>query len=324
MTKKIVIISARGEQSFTANQLKKLTLIPNTTFIASTQPLSETELISHTHDAEIVALTRRSAKHLPAKILKQMKQLKGLVVYSTGYEWIDHYYTDQHGIKISYLKNYSTHSVAEHTMGLMLTMSRRIHVSYDKARNIIPEYVSARGRELRNKKLGIIGFGRIGQRVAHLASGFGMKIYYYDRVPKQAVTATYLPLDILLSTCDMISLHASRKYGEEPILDANHIANIKKGACIINSSRPELIQTDALISAIRDRQIIGYAVDELLDRTLLKSLSDYGRVLETGHSAWYSTEALDLGLEEWTNNIYAMAMNQPENILRLENQNATA
>ncbi|MXQ53571.1 2-hydroxyacid dehydrogenase [Shimazuella alba] len=317
MYKKTIVISAKGEDSFTSAQLNKLKTIPNISFIAQMDPLTEKELVSFTHDAEIVAITRRSAKHLPANVLKQMHKLKGLVVYSTGCEWIDHYYTKQHDIPVSYLKHYSTNSVAEHTMGLMLTMSRRIHISYDKVRKIIPVHISNRGWELNNKKLGIIGYGRIGQRVAKLAEAFGMKVFYYDESRKNAGGAAYLPLNTLLSTCDLISLHASRQYQEPPILDKKRIAIIKKGACIINSSRPELIHTPSLISAINEGQIMGYAVDEILDQSDLASLSDYGRVLETAHSAWYSNEAIELGTEEWTNNIYAMAIGQPENILKI-------
>lgn len=323
MSKKIIVISARGENSFTTDQRNKLKSIPNLTFIARMNPLSEDELLSLTHDKEIVAITRRSAKHLPSGILKQMRNLKGLAVYSTGCEWIDHYYTEQHGITISYLKHYSTNSVAEHTIGLLLTMSRRIHVSYDKVRTLIPENISTRGWELRNKKLGIIGYGRIGQKVAKLAAVFGMKVYYYDEMQKHADGAAYLPLDALLSSCDVISLHASRKYQEPSILDESNIPKIKKGACIINSGRPELIHTPTLISAINAGQISGYAVDEVLDRSHLHSLSDYGRVLETGHTAWYSNEAMELGIEEWTNNIYRMAMGQPVNILKMEEFYAT-
>lgn len=318
MSKKIIVISARGENSFTTEQRKKLKSIPNLTFAARMDPLSEDELISLTHDKEIVAITRRSAKHLPARILEQMRNLKGLAVYSTGCEWIDHYYTEQHGIPISYLKHYSTNSVAEHTIGLLLTMSRRIHVSYDKVRNIIPDHISTRGWELSNKKLGIIGYGRIGQKVAKLAAAFGMKVYYYDEMQKHADGAVYLPLNTLLSSCDVISLHASRKYQEPPILDETNIPMIKKGACIINSGRPELLHTPTLISAINAEQISGYAVDEVLDRSDLPSLSDYGRVLETGHTAWYSNEAMELGIEEWTNNIYKMAIGQPINVLKME------
>jgi phosphoglycerate dehydrogenase-like enzyme len=323
MSKKIIVISAKGEKSFTTDQLEKLKSIPNLTFIARINPLSEQELISLTHDKDIVAITRRSAKHLPARILKQMRNLKGLVVYSTGCEWIDHYYTEQCGIPISYLKDYSTNSVAEHTLGLLLTMSRRIHVSYDKVRNIIPDHISTRGWELSNKKLGIIGYGRIGQKVARLATAFGMKVYYYDETQKQSEGATYLPLHSLLSSCDVISLHASRKYQEPPILDESNISLIKKGACIINSGRPELIHTPTLIDMINVGQISGYAVDEILDRSDLASLSDFGRVLETGHTAWYSNEAMKHGIEEWTNNIYSMAMGQPENILKMEEFYAT-
>jgi phosphoglycerate dehydrogenase-like enzyme len=324
MSKKIIVISARGEDSFTTEQQNKLKSIPNLTFIARMNPLSEDELLSLTHDKDIVAITRRSAKHLPAEILKQMHNLKGLAVYSTGCEWIDHYYTEQHGIPISYLKHYSTNSVAEHTIGLLLTMSRRIHVSYDKVRNIIPEHISTRGWELSNKKLGIIGYGRIGQKVAKLAAAFGMKVCYYDERQRPSDRAAYLPMNSLLSSCDVISLHASRKYQEPSILDESNIPKIKKGACIINSGRPELIHTPTLISAINAGQISGYAVDEVLDRSHLDSLSDYGRVLETGHTAWYSNEAMELGIEEWTNNIYSMAMGQPVNILKMEDLYAAA
>ncbi|WP_066633891.1 2-hydroxyacid dehydrogenase [Desulfolucanica intricata] len=316
MSYKVTVISARGEDTFLPEQVNKIKAVSDAVFYARMDPLTRDELVQLTVDADIVAITRRSVKHLGPDTLSLLPKLKGLAVYSTGCEWVDHYYLAQKGILLSYIKDYSTTSVAEHTMGLMLAMSRRIHLSSDKVRGLVPEYVSLCGWQLEGKKLGIIGMGNIGQRVAKLASAFGMEIYYYDLKFKEAANAAYLPLDELLQSCDMISLSASRQYQEPPILTADKIRLIKPGACLINAGRPELADTGAIVAAINEGRLVGYAVDEVLDKSLLEGIKDYGRILQTGHSAWYSREAIDKGTAGWAENIYHLAIDKPINIFK--------
>ncbi|MCL6479052.1 MAG: hypothetical protein K6T65_11665 [Peptococcaceae bacterium] len=155
-------------------QVQKIKSVSAVTFHARLDPLTREELVELAHDAEILGVTRRSVKHLGADTLSRLPRLKGLAVYSTGYEWLDHYYLVRRGIVLSYLKNYSTDTVAEHVMGLMLSMSRRIHLSYDRVRGLAPADTSLCGWELKGKKLGIIGLGRIGRSVGYCQGNGGM------------------------------------------------------------------------------------------------------------------------------------------------------
>ncbi|MEW6182978.1 MAG: D-isomer specific 2-hydroxyacid dehydrogenase family protein [Bacillota bacterium] len=318
MPYRAVIICARGEQSFPPDQVKRLRLASDAVFHARLNPLSKEEFIRLCRDADIVAVTRRSVKELGADILGELPALKGLAIYATGYDWVDHYHLAARGVPLSYLPDWAAVSVAEHVMGLMLAMSRRVHLSHDRVRGLVPEGVSLCGWELRGKKLGIIGLGRIGQRVAKLAVAFGMEVYYYDLERKSVTGASYLPLSELLRSCDVISLSASRRYGEPPILTRENIRLIKKGACVINAGRPALADTPALIKAINDGRLVGYAVDETLEDSLLGEIRDYGRVLQTGHTAWYSREAIARGTSRWADNIIALAVDSPINVLNPE------
>lgn len=206
MPEQVVIISARGEDSFLPEQVSRIKSVSEVTFYSRLDPLTDDELVSLIKDAGIAALTRRSVKHLSSETLARLPGLNGLAIYSTGYDWVDHYFLSQRGITLSYLKNYSTVSVVEHIMGLMICMSRRIHLSCDKVRGLVPSNVSLCGWELSGKKLGIVGLGNIGQGLARRAIAFGMEVYYFDKDYKNIEGANYLVLDDLLQNCDVISL----------------------------------------------------------------------------------------------------------------------
>ncbi len=175
-----IIISALGKETFSEHQIKKMEANLNVDFYAQKEPFKDNELVKRIKPYNIVAITRRSTKDIGINIIEQLNNLTGLAIFSTGYEWVDVKYLTQKGVKVSYIPEYSTTSVAEHTIALLLTAFRRIHLSYDYSRDLIDKSVSLRGYELQGKKIGIIGFGRIGQKVFSMLQAFDVNIKYYD------------------------------------------------------------------------------------------------------------------------------------------------
>lgn len=314
MKKKAVIISALGENSFSPQQVKQLKKVLDVTFYSQMNEMDEADFINACREAHIIGITRRPFKDFNSTLVASCPQLRAIAIFSTGYEWLDIDYLHKQGVIVSYIPDYCVVTVAEHTIALMLSMSRRIHLSFDKVRGIIPSNISLRGWELRGKSLGIIGFGRIGQEIARLAKPFGMKIFYYDK--KQIPTTfQFLPLKDLLIKSDIVVLAASKTRGELPIISQDQIILMKNSVYIINVGRSSLVDNEALLAAIIDKRVAGYAVDDRIEYFLIQKEIEPGRILQTGHTAWYSTEALARGTKKWVKNIISLATDNPKNII---------
>ncbi|MCM1988989.1 D-isomer specific 2-hydroxyacid dehydrogenase family protein [Oceanirhabdus seepicola] len=305
--KKGVIISAQGEKSFSKEQVDKLRTVMDVEFKTQAGSATRSEFIEMARDAEILAITRRPLKDIDSELIDSLPKLESLAVYTTGCEWIDVDHLNKKGIKLSYLPHYATTPVAEHTLACMLLMGRRIHLSSDKIKNTIPQSISLRGWDLKGKKLGIVGFGRIGQEVAKLSNAFGMNITYYDPIKTPSDIAEYESYSSLLSTSDVIAVTCSKVRNAPPIISYNELSLIKKGCYIINTARADLVDNEAILESLNTKHLSGYTVDDEVAPLADEHLADYGRVYQTGHTAWYSTEAIERGTEEWTNNIVALA-----------------
>lgn len=310
-----VIISALGKDTFSLQQVERIEAVMNTKFYARLDPMDSKEFIRVAKDAQILAVTRRPLKDIGADIIDALPYLEGIALYSTGYEWIDLDRLHKKGIKLSFLPDYATITVAEHTLAAMLVMSRRIHLSFDKIRSIVPPSTSLRGWELRGKSLGIIGFGRIGQEIAKLTKPFGMNICYFDKIKADSETAKYVSREALLSTVDIIVIASSKTRNSSPIITAEELDMVKPGVYIINIARSDLVDNGAILEAIRNKTVAGYMVDDAVDVLTKDKTIENGRILQTGHTAWYSDEAIERGTEEWVKNIISLAEGKPLNIV---------
>jgi lactate dehydrogenase-like 2-hydroxyacid dehydrogenase len=244
-----------------------------------------------------------------------MPYLRGIAVHTSGYDWIDLEALDRRNIAIAILPDYSTQTVAEHTWGMILTMSRRLHLSERVANGELPSFISLRGWELAGKTLGIIGFGRIGQAVARAAMGFSMRVIYYDKQDIKSDSGIAVDFDQVLSSSDVIVIACNHERGAPPLIDSYVIPKMKQGAYLINPARPALVDHVAVLHAIREKRLAGYAVDDrVFAREQLVDLEP-GRIFQTSHTAWYSNEAINRGTRCWVDNLIALAQNRPINLV---------
>jgi phosphoglycerate dehydrogenase-like enzyme len=306
----IIIFSAKGRDSLSDSQQKAVEAISKVQYIANLSPLSDDQLIQICQTANYIGLTRRTCLDFHGNIIRSLPQLKGISVYTTGIEWIDLVELQACNINLKFLPDYSAITVAEHAIGLLLTLSRRIHLSDRKARGEITSNVSLRGWELSGKKIGILGLGRIGSRIAHLAKAFNMQVSYYD--PKYATHSEFsaVSFDQLIQQSDVVMLAASLNRENPVIITSEVLENMQQGVYIINPARPALVDNTAIIGAIKSGKVAGYAVD---DHPF--SLDDLqhvepGRIVQTGHTGWYSNEAMERGTAMWINNLIDLVQNQ--------------
>ena len=203
---------------------------------------------------------------------------------------------------------YSPYAVAEHAMALLLSLNRHIPRAYTRTRDFNFSLSGLTGFDLHQKTVGIIGTGKIGKIFADICKGFGMKILAYDKFPNPNLGLTYVELPELLAQSDVISLHCPLTEETQHMINAQSIGQMKPGAIIINTSRGGLIDTDALIDAMKTGQVYGAGLDVyeeegdlfyedfsghvIQDDTLVRLIT-MPNVIVTSHLAYLTTEALD-------------------------------
>lgn len=266
------------------------------------------------------------------KLFQELPMLKYICLNSTGYEEVDLEAAIENGITISNVPDYSTNSVAEHTIALMLSLARHLSESnktmFDNPFEIeLSEKAHHKflGQTLNGKTLGIIGLGKIGNRVAELATAFGMKIIAYNKskIPNTNITQT--DLHELLMTSDFISINATYKKGLKTLLDEKEISKIKSNTFIINTARGELINEYALAKAIETKNIGGYATDVLCNKSKHNPLLKFNNVILTPHLGFFTDESLNKLADTILANVESFIANKPNNIIKSKKyKNGTA
>ena len=221
---------------------------------------------------------------------------------------------------------YSPHAVAEHTMGLLLTLNRRLHKAYNRTREFNFSIAGLTGTDLYGKTAGIIGTGKIGRAFLEICRGIGMHVIAYDKFPLPNSNIDYVPLETLLSRSDVISLHCPLTPDSRHILNKNAFSKMKKGVFILNTSRGALIDSEALLDALNNGTVGGAGLDVyeeeadlffedrshdvMLDDTLALLVSR-PNVLLTAHQAFLTEEALQNIAEETLHNLDAYFSGAP-------------
>ncbi len=214
----------------------------------------------------------------------------------------------KNNIKVVRVPAYSPYAVAEHTMGLILTLNRKIHRSYIRTRDHNFSLENLTGFDLKGKTVGIIGTGKIGIAFQDICKGFGMNILGYDPFKNSDFTGKYVDMDILLSQSDIVSLHCPLTKENYHLINEKTISKMKKGVFVINTSRGQLIDTHALIEGLKNGIIGAAGLDvyeeetslffedfssEIIPDDTLTRLISMPNVIVTSHQAFLTKEALN-------------------------------
>jgi D-3-phosphoglycerate dehydrogenase len=231
------------------------------------------------------------------KVIENLHKCKVIVKYAVGANNIDLGAATQKGIYVANVPNYCIEEVSTHTVALLLNLVRNILV-YDKSikKGSWNPLIGDPIFRIKNKVLGIIGFGHIGKRVAEKIRPFGLTILIYDPLVNNELISKYgakkVELKTLLHQSDYISLHCPLNKSTKHLIDFTEIEIMKKGVFIINTSRGEIINLKALYKAIRDEKIAGAALDVLeKDPPFLTDIMNTDKIIYTPHVAWNSVEA---------------------------------
>ena len=228
-----------------------------------------------------------------------------------GYNGVDLAACRQHGIAVTRVPAYSPHAVAEHAFALLLAVVRRIHKSYTRVREMDFSLDGLVGFDLHGKTMGVLGAGRIGQATMSIARGFGMRVLAYDLYPNAELAASlgceFVSLDEIWRQADVISLHLPLTAESRHLINRDTLARMKPGAVLINTSRGGLVDTAALLEALKAGRLSGVGLDvyEMEEGVFFENLSENGleddqlarlltfpNVLVTSHQGFLTREAL--------------------------------
>ncbi|HEX2860883.1 MAG TPA: 2-hydroxyacid dehydrogenase, partial [Lacunisphaera sp.] len=194
--------------------------------------------------------------HADAAILATLAKagVKHLVLRCAGFNNVDLAAAARLGIDVARVPAYSPHGVAEHAVALLLTLNRRVHRAYNRARDGNFSLDGLLGMDLHDKTVGVVGTGKIGACFARIMRGFGCRVLAHDVVINSAVTdagVEYVSLDRLWSESHVISLHCPLTPQTHHLINAGALARMRDGIYLINTGRGPLIDTAAVIRALK-------------------------------------------------------------------------
>lgn len=301
----------------------------------STQPLSaDTKIDPQTNVLGVFVETK-----VDAKVLKKLHHLKLIVTMSTGYDHIDVKEAKKRKIPVCNVPTYGENTVAQHAMALILAVSRKIFQSIKRVKEGVFDFHGLRGFDLKGKTIGIIGTGHIGVHLIEMLKGFGVNILAYDAFPNKELEKKYgfkyASLDKVLSSSDIISLHAPLLNSTYHLINKKNIKKIKKGAYIINTARGGLIEPKALVWGLEKGQIAGAGLDVLEDEGFIQDpeklisskcqihsmktslmnniIIDHPNTIITPHNAFNSIEALQRIIDTTAENIKGFYKGKTQN-----------
>ena len=244
-----------------------------------------------------------------------------------GFNNVDLTAAKELGLRVARVPAYSPEAVAEHTVAMILCLNRKLHKAYNRVRDDNFALDGLLSFNLHGKTAGLIGTGRIGVATAKILLGFGMKLLCYDiKQDEELVKAgvQYLSLEQLWARSDLISLHCPLTPQTQHLINDTSLAQMKDGVMLINTSRGGLIDTKAVIKALKSRKIGYLGLDvyeqeadlffqdlsgQLIDDEVFKRLLTFPNVLITGHQAFFTQEALQQICQITSDNLLAFLAN---------------
>jgi D-lactate dehydrogenase len=270
-----------------------------------------------------------TSDHVDEPVLTKLSALgvKLICLRSAGFNHVDLKAAVKLNLPVVRVPDYSPYAVAEHATGLLLCLNRKLHRAFNRVRELNFSLEGLVGFDLHGKTAGVIGAGNIGAVFAKIMHGFGMKILIHDQKTDSELArfASYVELEELLAKSDVVSLHVPLTPETHHMIDAGRLALMRPGAILINTGRGGLIDTRALIQALKAKTLGGACLDVYeeedgvffsdfssrgIDDDMLARLLTFPNVLITAHQGFLTHEALDKIAETTLSNISRFELGQ--------------
>ena len=291
----------------------------------------ETAAIAHDYDVVCAFIN----DDLSAPVLERLAAggTRLIALRSAGFNHIDLPAAKRLGLSVVRVPAYSPHAVAEHAVALILALNRHLHRAYNRTRDGDFTLHGLTGFDLVGKTVGVVGTGQIGATFAKIMAGFGCKLLCFDPYSNPELLALgthYVSLPELLSGSHIISLHCPLTADNKHLINSESLATLKQGAMLINTGRGALVETPALIEALKTGQLgyLGLDVyeeeaqiffedrsDLPLQDDVLARLLTFPNVIITAHQAFLTREALSAIASTTLDNIVAWKNGTPHNLI---------
>ncbi|WP_312328081.1 2-hydroxyacid dehydrogenase [Stenotrophomonas sp.] len=248
---------------------------------------------------------------LDAPVLRALHALgvRAVLLRCAGFNNVDIAAAEQLGLFVARVPAYSPEAVAEHALALIMTLNRHTHRAYNRVREGNFMLDGLLGRTLHGRTVGIVGTGKIGLATARIMKGMGCTVLGFDPYPSPAFAeiGEAVALDELLTRSDIVSLHCPLTPDTHHLINEESLGRMKPGAMLVNTSRGGLVNTDAVVRALKSRHLGHLAIDvyeqesalffqdlsgEIIDDDLFQRLMTFPNVLVTGHQGFFTVEAL--------------------------------
>jgi D-lactate dehydrogenase len=273
-------------------------------------PLNKsTAVLAKGHEAVCIFVNDEANAEVLQELANQGIRL--IALRCAGFNNVDLAAAQELGMKVVRVPAYSPHSVAEHTLALILTLNRKTHRAYNRVKEGNFALNGLMGFDLHGKTAGLIGLGKIGLVTAQILKGFGCRVLGHDIVKRDEfdeIGIEFTDLDTLYAESDIISLHCPLTPQTHHIINRESISRMKEGVMLINTSRGALVDTKAVIGALKSGHISYLGIDvyeeeadlffeDLSDRVIqddvFMRLLSFNNVLITGHQAFLTSNALE-------------------------------
>lgn len=292
MKKKVVIVDHREE----GYELEKKAFEAENAEVFTCQCKNEHELIKMVADAYVIIFTYSK---ITEKVIDSLTNCQMLIRYGIGLDNVDIKTASKKGIHVCNSPNYGTYAVAEHAFALLMCLIRKLMLFDQNVRkhvwnieDVSPVY------SLRDKILGIVGFGNIGRYVCEMANAFRMKVIIFDpfvdSVSASKYNAQTATFDELIKISDHITLHTPLTGETRNLFNMKVFQKMKNSSVLINTSRGGLVNQNDLITALKTGEIAGAGLDvfETEPLALHDELLNFKNVILTPHVAWYTEESI--------------------------------
>jgi len=285
-------------------------------------PVTDPDVLVGLARAADILCSRDQFMKYDRSVIDRLPALKLIVTRSTGYDHIDWRHAASRGIPVCNVPGYGSNTVAEFAAGLLLSVSRKIPRAAARYRRNDYAIDGMEGVDLEGKTMGVAGTGSIGLKMVRIAKGLGMRVCAHD--PREDAWAAaeigfdYVPWEELLRRSDVLSLHLPLGEKTFHLIDARSLRQMKPGAILINTARGELVDTEALVAALRAGRLFGAGLDVIEgERRQVHDFGDLNVVVST-HVGWFTREAVGRIVSIALDNVRAFLWGEPRNVVNRE------
>jgi lactate dehydrogenase-like 2-hydroxyacid dehydrogenase len=281
----------------------------------SVQKIKGNEIVERIGDAEVLIVGSSGVEKIDADVLSQCPHLKFISVLGVGTDFVDVKKATELGIKVSNLKGTNSESVAEHTWGMILSLSKKIMEAHNGTKEGKYRFTDYLGIEIQHKTIGILGYGEIGKRIARIAKGFDMKVLASNRSPKEAEGVEFVELHTLLEKSDVIVVTLPFTSDTENLIGMKQLNLMKENVILVNPAREQIVDKEAILKALESGKLFGFGMELDINTPADERFYKFKNVIITPHNAFFTVESEAKSCAMGVENVLKFLEGNPQNLV---------